>query len=123
MTITGAKTQAKIFIDTNIVLRAIHNEIPLHANAKRLLGELYEQDNELWISRHIIREYIVQVTRPGFLSKTLTGHQVEAQVATLKLMFKIADETEAVTAQLVQLLKRFRVVASKFMMSILLPPC
>lgn len=104
---TGAETQTRVFIDTNIVLRAIHEDVQLHSEAEHLLTELRRTGHQLWISRQIIREYMVQVTRPGFLSKPLTAQEVENQLSNLKLAFKIADETEAVTTQLVQLLKMF----------------
>jgi predicted nucleic acid-binding protein len=59
----------------------------------------------LWISRQVIREYLVQATRPQSFMKPMTIEQVEAQLTGIRALFQIADETEAVTAQLLELLK------------------
>lgn len=97
----------RAFADTNIVLRLLNTELPKHERVKLLVDEVREVDTELWISRQIIREYLVQVTRPGFLAVSLTTEQVRTHVATLRTLFRIADETEAVTDQLLALLAEF----------------
>ncbi len=62
---------------------------------------------ELWINHQVIREYIVQATRPQSFMKPMTIEQVEAQITGMRALFHIADETEVVTAQLLQLLKAY----------------
>lgn len=100
-------TGDKVFLDTNVLLRANHAGLGLHHEANDLLLQ-WKQDNvELWISRQIIREYLVQITRPGLLAEPLTAAQVEAQVKGLRKAFQIADETDAVTDKLVGLLQTF----------------
>ena len=54
----------KVFLDTNIVLRAFHATIPEHPRVKALFDQLIDDETELWISRQVIREYLVQVTHP-----------------------------------------------------------
>lgn len=100
-------TDDSIFLDTNIVLRATHPGLDLHTVANQLLVEWKLRRAELWISRQVIREYVVQITRPGLLAQPLNGDQVEAQINGLRTVFRVADETEAVTEQLIALLKRF----------------
>jgi predicted nucleic acid-binding protein len=102
-----AMTDDKAIVDTNILLRATIPGFSLHEQAKQLIDEQIEAEVELWISRQIIREYISQATRPQAFLKPMTIEQVELQIVTMRGLFKIADETEAVTAQLLALLKEF----------------
>jgi predicted nucleic acid-binding protein len=97
----------RAFADTNIVLRLVNPSLPLHAEITLLIQQLQAQKVEFWISRQIIREYLVQVTRPGILQTPLTSLQCTAHVKVLRALFSIADETEAVTNQLLQLLEQF----------------
>lgn len=98
-------TDAKVFIDTNALLRANHPSLGLHHEANAMLVQFWQDGYELWISRQVIREYLVQLTRPGLLAKPLTITEVEAQVKGLRTVFRIADETEAVTEKLIDLMK------------------
>ena len=100
-------TNARAFVDTNILLRATVAQSPLHEEAKTLIGQQIEADVELWISRQVIREYIAQVTRPQAFMRPMTADQVIAQLWTMRAVFKIADETEAVTEQLLVLLQAY----------------
>lgn len=93
------------FVDTNILLRALHNTIPLHLQARTLVEQTWEQDVELWISRQVIREYLTQVSRPGFFAQALPIEQILAHMQTIQSLFRIADETAATTAQLLHLLR------------------
>lgn len=96
---------ARVFIDTNALLRANHPGLGLHDEANTMLVQFRQDGYELWISRQVIREYLVQLTRPGLLAKPLTVSEIEAQVQGLRTVFRIADETEAVTEQLIDLMK------------------
>lgn len=97
----------KTFVDTNILLRATITQFPLHEQAKQLVNDQIDSAVELWISRQVIREYIVQATRPQSFMRPMTIEQVEAQTTGIRALFHIADETEAVTDQLLELLKAY----------------
>ncbi len=56
-------TDARAFVDTNVLLRSIHTGLPLHAAAAELVKRFRKDNYEMWISRQVIREYLVQVTR------------------------------------------------------------
>ncbi len=103
MTTTGAK----VFVDTNVLLRSRFVDLPLHRNAVKLILDQQQNDSELWISRQVIREFMVQVTRPQFLAEPLTAEQIEAQWVDLQALFRIADDIEPVTTQLLALLKEY----------------
>ncbi len=95
----------KTFVDTNILLRATIMQFPLHEQVKQLVNGQIDAAVELWISRQVIREYIVQATRPQSFMKPMTIEQVEAQLTGMQALFQIADETEATTNQLLGLLR------------------
>ena len=97
----------KAFVDTNILLRATILQFPFHEQAKQLVNEQIDTAVELWISRQVIREYMVQATRPQSFMKPMTIEQIEAQLAGMRMLSQIADETEAVTSQLLELLKAY----------------
>jgi len=97
----------KAFLDTNIVLRLLDDSLPEHQAIEAFVNQVHEEAAELWISRQVIREYLVQVTRPGFLAEALNIQQVTTHMKTLQLLFKIADETDDVTRKLLDLIQAF----------------
>ena len=97
----------RAFLDTNIVLRLVNSALPEHPDVQRLVQAIRDEGHELWISRQVIREYLVQVTRPGVLVTPLSIEQVRLHIKTLSLLFNVADENEAVTDQLLELLEKF----------------
>jgi predicted nucleic acid-binding protein len=66
----------KAFVDTNILLRALIPQLPLHQDCEALIQQMWEDDVELWISRQVIREYLVQVTHPRTLTIPATTEQI-----------------------------------------------
>jgi predicted nucleic acid-binding protein len=96
---------AEVFVDTNILLRAFHSTFPEHEGVRTLVDQLLNEDCELWISRQVIREYLVQVTHPNTFSPPLTIDQVIRQLAQIEALFRIADDTHDVTAHLLVLLQ------------------
>lgn len=90
-------TDAKAFIDTNILLRAVVRQMPLHKEAENLIQQMWNDGVELWISRQVIREFLVQVTHPRTFAPPLTVSQVTRQVEIIQTLFQIADESYTVT--------------------------
>ncbi|MBN1565666.1 MAG: PIN domain-containing protein [Anaerolineae bacterium] len=99
MTMTG-----DAFVDTNILLRAFNSTFSEHPQVRALFDRMLDQDYELWISRQVIREYLVQMTHPRTFDPPLSIEQVLNQLATVKSLFRVADDTGDVTAQLEALL-------------------
>jgi predicted nucleic acid-binding protein len=100
-----AMTSGKAFLDTNILLRSTVTQFPSYAQAKQLVDAQFDAGVELWISRQVIREYIAQVTRPQVFMNPMTMDEVDAKLRTIRVLFKIADDTEEVTTQLLALMK------------------
>jgi predicted nucleic acid-binding protein len=99
------KMTARVFIDTNILLRATVAQFPDYARIKPIVDQHIADDNELWINGQVIREYFNQVTRPQSFMQPITSDQVAGQYKKLRAVFKIAVETEAVIEQFVTLLQ------------------
>jgi predicted nucleic acid-binding protein len=100
-------TSGRAFVDTNILLRSTIMQFPLYAQAKQLVDAQLDDDMELWISRQVIREYFVQVTRPQVFMNPMTADELDAKLRTIRVLFRIADETEEVTTQLLALMKTY----------------
>lgn len=97
-----------LFVDTNVLVYANVLEAPLH---ERALGAIYaaqQAGRPLWISRQVIREYLMVMTRPQAfenLPRTTVLEQVERFVAH----FQVADETPAVTTHLLALMETYAI--------------
>lgn len=98
---------AKVFVDTNIVLRTYNEQLANHSKAKELLFSQVSAGAEVWISRQIIREYLVQASHPKTFLIPLGMSRILTQLESIQDSFRIADETAEVTAQLLDLLKTY----------------
>jgi predicted nucleic acid-binding protein len=96
-----------VFLDTNIVLRAFHSTLSGHERVKVLFDQMIDEENEMWISRQVIREYLVQLTHPRTFDPPLEIGQVMAHLAQVEGLFRVADDTQAVTAHLKMLLQTY----------------
>ena len=56
-----------IFIDTNVLVFATIPASPFHQRAIAALHGIAMSGAAAWISRQVLREYLVQLTRPGVL--------------------------------------------------------
>lgn len=102
-----AMTGAKVFLDTNILLRMILTQMNQHAEVDTLVKRTISEGAELWISGQVIREFIVQATHPRTLAEPLTIEQVVHEIEAMKPLFQIADETAAVRDKLLELLQQY----------------
>lgn len=100
-------TGAKVFLDTNILLRMILTQMNQHAEVDALVKRTIREGTELWISGQVIREFIVQATHPRTLAEPLTIEQVVHEIEAMKPLFQIADETAAVRDKLLELLLQY----------------
>lgn len=98
---------ARAFVDTNILLRAFHNTFPEHGQVRTLFDQMLDDDYEMWISRQVIREYLVQATHPRTFVEPLTIQTVLHQVQGIMKVCYVADDTRDVTTNLMMLLKDY----------------
>ena len=97
----------KIFIDTNIIVYATVSTSSFYGEARQRLIDLRNAGHELWISRQVLREYCVVVTRSGSFPQPMTTEMATKRVELFQRLFWVADETQQVTAHLIALLKQF----------------
>jgi predicted nucleic acid-binding protein len=107
-----------LFLDTDTLVYANIIEAPLHAQALTAINNARQAGRPIWISRQVIREYLATLTRPQSFVQ-LPKSTVLAQVEQFISQFEVADDTIAVTRQLVALMENHH----KSMMPISLPPC
>ena len=100
-------TGAKVFLDTNILLRMILTQMNQHAEVDALVKRTIREGAELWISGQVIREFIVQATHPRTLAEPLTIEQVVHEIEAMKPLFQITDETAGVRDKLLELLQQY----------------
>jgi predicted nucleic acid-binding protein len=95
-----------ILVDTNVLVYATAPSSPFHQQAVAALHRLSQRNAEVWISRQVLREYLVQLTRPGVLPQPIAGQTASRQLAALSRMYRVADENDSVTTALLQLVSQ-----------------
>lgn len=94
----------RVFIDTNILLRAYHAQFPEHTRARQYFDALLDKNIEIWISWQVIREYLVQVTSPKTFEIPYALSVIVNQIETIRQVCYVADDIETVTKNLMDLL-------------------
>jgi predicted nucleic acid-binding protein len=93
-----------VFVDTNIPVYANTATAPLHAEAQAALLTFSVSGAELWISRQILREYLVTLSRPQTFSSPVPTPTLIADILRFQSQFRIAEDGPAVTVNLLGLL-------------------
>ncbi len=96
----------KLFIDTNILVYLANESSEFHHRTLIKFQHL-AASHHLFVSRQIIREYAVIMTRPGILEFPLTPDEVVEDIEQWKSSFEIVNETEDVTDKLMFLIKKY----------------
>jgi len=102
-------TDDDIFVDTNILVYALIRESPFHHQASRKLEQLVENQANLWVSRQILRELLVILTRPGNFEIDLSLDAVNSLVSDIITSFQVADEDYRVSEQLLETVRQYQV--------------
>ena len=94
-----------IFIDTNVLVFASIPAAPMHLPAIAALHHVAQAGAASWISRQVIREFLVQLTRPGVLPYASAANLAVKQASALMTLYWVADEGPQVTIELFGLLQ------------------
>jgi predicted nucleic acid-binding protein len=93
-----------IFLDTNILVYANVSESPFHQAALEKIQNLYDSGIDLWISRQVLREFLMTLTRPqAFVNPQPVAILVE-RIRFFQTQFQVAEDTPEVTEQLLFLM-------------------
>ncbi len=98
-----------LFIDTNILIYANVSTAPLHKQALNSIKTAHHAKRPLWINRQVLREFIAARTRPQTFAQPSTPDVVIERVRYLEKRFQVADDTAAVSEQLVKLMGDFKI--------------
>ncbi len=93
-----------IFVDSNLLIFAKQALSPFHAQATAKLQSLAAVGHVLWISRQVLREYLVAMSHPATLTKPVSMANLIADVQAFERQFQIAEDGPGVTSHLLNLL-------------------
>lgn len=103
MTTTGVDG---IFIDTNVLVYAFVEDAQVHALACSAIRK-YAATRQCWISRQVMREFLVTLTRPQPFAPPFPASTVITQVRHFEKRFRIAEDCSQVTERLLALGEQF----------------
>lgn len=63
------------FLDTNILVYLVNKNSPYHPKIVEKLRYILNE-SELWISRQVLREYAVIMSRPGIVEIPLSSEEI-----------------------------------------------
>ena len=98
-----------LFIDTNILIYANVANTPQHERVFGAIKAAHQAGRALWISRQVLREFIAARTRPQTFAQPSTPEVVIERARYLADRFQVADDTTAVTRQLIKLMENFKI--------------
>lgn len=96
----------KIFLDTNILVYLVNKSSPFHPKIIEKLRDILNE-SEVWISRQVLREYAVIMSRPGIIEVPLSPEEIASDIEKFEDLFQVADETEEVTRILLKLIRKY----------------
>ena len=97
----------KIFFDTNILVYLSNEDSPFHAKIQDEFSKYLNSNTQIWIYRQILREYAVVMTRPENVEYPLNKQEIADDLKKWQKIFNVADETEEVTKELIELIERY----------------
>jgi predicted nucleic acid-binding protein len=80
-------------------------ETPEHEQVKKAIAVLLTNQNSLWISRQVLREFCSVLTRPQTFPIPPNPAEVVGRARILAELFQVVDETQQVTDKLFTLLE------------------
>lgn len=102
----GESRPPACFLDTNVLVYAASLRAPLHQRAVEELRKRHESKQDLWISRQVLREYLVTLSRAQTYSNPRSLQDLAGDVRYFLSHFLVADEGPAVTEKLLELIEQ-----------------
>ena len=98
-----------MFVDTNVLVKARILEAPDHDIARASLQRAFKLPEPLRISRQVLREYLVVVTRPQTWAAPLGRQEAVSDVERLTTIFEVLEDGPVVTDLLLSLCREIPV--------------
>ena len=92
-----------MFVDTNVLVAARFVTAPAHVATRRFLDRIGNSGEPLHISRQVVREYLVSVTRPQSWSAPLAIDDALEDATRLVSSFTVLEDGPNVMATLAAL--------------------
>ena len=102
-----------MFVDSNILVAARVVTAPAHVTACRCLDRVGSSGEPLHISRQIVREYLVTITRPQSWSAALTIDDALEDASRLVSSFTVLEDGPNVMAALALLCREVPVAGKQ----------
>lgn len=104
-------------MDSNVLLRSLFAGMNDHEACRTTLNRLQQEDNELWISHQIVREFCVNATHERTFSREGAPRphhdRVLEVVAWLPARFTVADVDVDVHREFFKIMREYRVVGKQ----------
>jgi predicted nucleic acid-binding protein len=104
-----AMTVDSLFIDTNILVYSIVQEMPLHQLSRSTLEKLLAQEIPLWISTQVVQESLAVLTRPNQFAQDISPAAATMAVQELLPSFRLGETTLAVMTKLLEIVSAYSV--------------
>ncbi len=95
-----------MFVDTNVLVNARFIETPDHEAARASLESAIEKPEALRISRQILREYLVVVTRPQAWPVAISRDDALDDLNRFAAAFEVLEDGPVVTDRLIALCRQ-----------------
>jgi len=99
----------KVFVDTNILIYANVTNSLFHSRAKSKLIELVQENNQLYISNQIIREYLSVLSRPDANGKRIANELLMNDINRLRTEYHVIYENSQTIDNLQTLFSTFSI--------------
>lgn len=99
----------KILIDTNILIYSTSGQSPFFAASHAAIANYLNSNYAIWISRQIIREYLVVKSRLMLDEKKYDELVLFKEIKYLANNYIIADEISSTTLILSELLQKYKI--------------
>ena len=96
----------KLFLDTNVLVYLVNEDAAFHEKAEEIFSEVIKE-HELQISRQVLREYAVVVSRLRDVTKPAEPIELFEDLRKWESLFSVADETASVTENLCTLIEKY----------------
>jgi len=96
----------KIFLDTNVLVYLSNEESMFHEAVLEIFKRICKK-YDLWISRQVLREYAVVMSRQEFYHRILTPQEIAADITKWEQSLNVIDETRDITDNLKKLLVKY----------------
>jgi predicted nucleic acid-binding protein len=93
-------TKDAVFIDTNVLVAASAAGAPFHHEAIKALDKLHAAHHEAFISRQVLRELLVTLSRPQAWGGEVDGALLAIHAERLLKLYKVLEEDADATVRL-----------------------